>query len=72
MAQGRGRIFEYAVIYHPRKKSKDEEVKRSEMIVEVTRVIATSDQEVVILASRKIPDTYLDKLDEIEIAVRPF
>jgi hypothetical protein len=72
MAQERGRIFEYAVIFHPKKKQKDEEVKKSKLIVDVTRVIAGNQEEVVILAAREIPEEYLDALDEVEIAVRPF
>jgi hypothetical protein len=71
MAQ-RGKIFEYAVIYHPRKKEKDEEQKKSKIIVDVTRVISATEQEVGILAAREIPTDYLDKLDEVEIAIRPF
>lgn len=71
MAQNRGRIFEYAVIHHPKKK-KDEDPKKSEIVVDVTRVIAASPEEVGILAARQIPEDYLGKLDEVEIAIRPF
>jgi hypothetical protein len=67
----KGKIFEYAVIYHPRTK-KDEEHKRSVLVVDVKRAICADQQEALILASREIPDQYLDKLDQVEIAVRPF
>jgi len=51
----KGKIFEYAVIYHPPKKEKDEDVKRSVLVVDVKRILATSEQEAVMLAARYIP-----------------
>jgi len=72
MARGHGRIFEYAVIHHPKKKEKDEDQRKSKIIVDVTRLVAMDDAEVGILAARQIPEDYLDKLDEIQIAIRPF
>ncbi len=68
----RARIFEYAVIHHPKPKKKDEPAEKSVLIVDVERVLAVEPQEVTILASRQIPEDYLDKLEQIEIAVRPF
>ena len=35
-------------------------------------VLAKDDKEVAIRAARAIPETYLDKLDQVEILVRPF
>ena len=35
-------------------------------------VLASSDREVSILAARQIPDAMTDKLDEIEVVIRPF
>ncbi len=35
-------------------------------------IVTGTEQEALILASRKIPDEYLEKLEEVEIAVRPF
>lgn len=67
----KGKIFEYAVIYHPKTKKEEEELP-SKLIVDVKRVVAGSDQEALILASREIPAEYMDKLDRVEIAVRPF
>ena len=72
MSQEKGRIYEYAVIYHPKRKTKDDPQKKSEVIVDVKRDICASEQEALILASRAIPEGYLDKLDQVEIAVRPF
>lgn len=65
------RIFEYAVIYNPNEASveKGDEPK---LLVDVTVQLAESEKHVEIVASRAIPDEYLTKLDEVEIAVRPF
>lgn len=74
-ASPRGKLFEFAVLHHP--KQTEDQFKRGEfpksvMIVEPTRVIAGSDKEVGILAARSLKEEYLSKLDEIEILVRPF
>lgn len=69
------KVFEYVVLYHPKsKKDKDgnEETGKSKLLVDVTRVLADSDKEVGILAARLIPEEYLDKLEQVEIVVRPF
>ena len=70
-----GKLYEYAVIHHPKPKrdvAGNEEPVKSKLITDVTRVLSSSDKEVGILAGRSIPEEYLDKLDEVEIVVRPF
>ena len=72
----KGKLFEYAVLYHPKvKKNAAGEVveeKKSEVVVQPTSVLATTDQEVAMLAARSIPQELTDKLDCVEIVVRPF
>jgi hypothetical protein len=48
------------------------ETKKSIVVTDVTRVLATSDKEVGMLAAKSIPDEYSDKLDDVEIVIRPF
>ena len=72
----KGKLFEYVVIYHPHEK-KDAagnplEQKKSIIVTDVTRVLATSDKEVGMLAAKAIPDDYNDKLEDVEIVIRPF
>lgn len=81
-SNGRGRLFEYAVLYHP--KQTKEQIERGEavrfdtvrpksvLLVTPTTIMASSDQEVSIQAARAIPTEYLDKLEDVEIVVRPF
>ena len=63
------------MLHHP-VPTKDEkergEKPKSELIVDVTQVLAFSDKEALMLATRAIPEEYADKLDQVEIAVRPF
>jgi hypothetical protein len=72
----KGKLFEYAVIFHPKEK-KDAagnplEHKKSIVVTDVTRVLAVSDKEVGMLAAKSIPEEYSDKLDDVEIVIRPF
>lgn len=69
------KLFEYAAIYHP-KETKDAQgndtTPPDALVVEVTQVLAKSDKEVAMLVARKIPEQYTDKLDQVEIVIRPF
>lgn len=69
------RIFEYAIIFHPvqTKEQRDAGQKPKSMILTpVTQVLAIDEKEVGLLAARSIPSEYTDKLDQVEIAIRPF
>ena len=70
----RGKLFEYAVLYHP-KQTKEQaergEWPKSEVVVPPTTVIGGED-EVKLIAARAIPATHADKLEDCAIAVRPF
>jgi hypothetical protein len=63
------------VLFHPRA-TKDQvergDLPPSELIVEVEQVLARTDKEALMMATRAIPDDYADKLDQVEIALRPF
>ena len=72
----RGKLFEYVLIHHPRpKKAKEgepEDRPKSKLLNGgIKSVIAESDKEVGMLAAREIPEEFLDKLDEIEVVIRP-
>lgn len=71
----KGKLYEYAVLYHP-KQTKEQadrnETPKSVLVTSPQTVLAGSDEEVRIMAARSIPAEHLDHLDDIEIAVRPF
>ena len=69
------KLFEYAVLYHPkpRKDANQNEVEEpSEILVKPEIKLAKSDKEIAMLAARAIPEKYIDKLEQVEIIVRPF
>lgn len=69
------KIFQYAVIYHPlptKEQQERGERPRSEIVVPIESIVARDEKEVAMLASRSIPEKYADKLDRLEIAIRPF
>lgn len=72
---GRGKLFEYALVYHP-KQTKEQhdrgEMPKSVLVKEPTRLLAASEQEVSILAARSIPEDHIPHLEDIEVIVRPF
>lgn len=65
------KLFEYAVIFNPDKKEAKEGVK-SAIVIKPTTILAKSEKEVNFIAARSIPDDYADKIDQLDIAVRPF
>lgn len=69
------KIYEFAVIYTPlqTKEQNDRgEEPRSEIIVDVQRVLADDDKQAMLLAARAIPSDYANRLSQVDIAVRPF
>ena len=72
----KGKLFEFAVLYHPKEK-KDAagnplEHKKSLLVYPLSPVIAGSAEEVGMLAAKAIPAEYDDKLEDVEILIRPF
>lgn len=69
------KLYEYAVIYNPLQTKEQKELgepAKSELIVDVTRILSNNDKEAMMLAARAIPEKYTDKLAQVEIALRPF
>lgn len=72
---GKGKLFEFAVLYHP-KQTKEQhdrgEQPKSVLLIPATPQLAGSEDEVAIIAARMIPEEHLDHLDDVETVVRPF
>ena len=71
-AQTKGRLYQYAILLHPVSGDSTKRNPPSEIIAEPSTILAASDKEALIKASRAVPEEYLGRLDEVEIAVRPF
>ena len=70
----KGKLFEYAVLYHPKRKKEDVDAgnwPKSSVIVPPTTVIG-QEAEIPMIAARSIPTDYQDRLEDVEIVVRPF
>lgn len=71
----RGQLFEYAVLYHP-KPTKDpagnDTTPKSTLVIAPATVLAVDEKEVGLKVARLIPADYDDKLDLVEVIVRPF
>ena len=71
----KGKLFEYAVLYHPKIKKdaagNELESKKSILVQPLTAVIAVSEKEVGMLAAKSLPAEYDDKLEDVEILIRP-
>ena len=61
------KLFQYVVVYHP----KDDE-EPAQIVVELRTVLAKSKEAAALRAAREIPLEYEEKLDRVEVAVRPF
>ncbi len=59
-------LFEYALYYVPKGGGK------SEILVSPTPILAKTEKQAEIFAARAIPETHLDKIDDVVIKVRPF
>ena len=69
------KIFEFSILHHkkPTKKEEEEGVQEeSTILVDVTRILAKDIGQAWIIAARKIPESYMGKLSQVEIAIRPF
>lgn len=63
------KLFEYAIILHG---GDVKDAEKSKLIADVSRVIASSEEQAIMLAAREIPEEYLDVLDRVQVVIRPF
>jgi hypothetical protein len=66
------RLYEYAVIIQPKLDKDGETVEKGEVIVPVTTMLAKDESQVNLAAARQIPEEFTDKLDRVQVVVRPF
>lgn len=66
------KLFEFAVVYQPKKKDGGAEKAAATILVPTTLVLARDEKHAAMLAARAVPSTHAEQLDEVDIAVRPF
>lgn len=67
------KLFEFSVIYNPTKMTleKNPEAK-AKILVQPKTILAANHDRAGMVAAREIPAEFLDNLEDVEIAVRPF
>lgn len=65
-------LFQYSVIFHPTEKEIKDDGAKSKVLVEIKTILAKDASAVQMTAAMEIPAEYKDKLDQIQIALRPF
>jgi hypothetical protein len=66
------KLYQFAVIYNPDTTKENLKDEKPAVIVPVTEVLAKDERQAQMLAARSIPESYVDKLESVEITVRPF
>lgn len=69
---GVARLYEYCVWCDEKFDKDGDVVEKAVVLVEPTVMVAENDKVVAMAAARGIPTEYEDKLDRIQVAVRPF
>lgn len=65
------KLYEYAIIWHPTEQQAEDG--QSSRIIQAPEVcLATNEKIVAIKAARSIPDEFVEQLDQVEVAIRPF
>lgn len=62
-------VFQYVVFYLPHEDETDD---KARIIVDPATILAKDERQAMMLAARAVPEYFIDKLDQVEIAVRPF
>jgi hypothetical protein len=67
----KGKLYEYAIILHPGEEVKGK-IGKTTLLNKINHVVARDEKQAAILAAREIPENYLNRLDDVEVLVRPF
>ena len=68
-------LFEYIIIHRPPTTQQDRDAGKKAkpvVLVDLKRVFAEGQQQANMMAVRDIPSEFVDKLEEVDIVLRPF
>lgn len=68
-------LFQYAIIFQPKqtRDAQGNDTTPAALIIQAPQFVLAKDAaQVGILAARAIPEAYLDKLEQVQIAISPF
>lgn len=64
-------VFQFIILLHPTKEQ-SEKGEKSKIIVPLTTILANDASAANIAAARAIPEEFIDKLDQVVLAIKPF
>ncbi len=67
----KARLFQYAILWHPNE-AETKAGEKSKVLVQPATMLAADVNGANMAAAMEIPKDYKEKLDQIEIAMRPF
>lgn len=68
------KLFQFAVIHHEciQKEGSQKEETISTVVLQPDTILAGDEKVALLLIAKRIPETYAEKLHEVEILLRPF
>lgn len=66
------KLFQYAIVLHPEANEHGKFTENSKMVKDPEFILAADEKQAGLLVARAIPECHIDKLDRIEVLVRPF
>lgn len=71
----KSKLFQIAILFHPVQTQAEKDAgasPKTKLVKQPEFVLAVDEKQASTLAARMIPDEYVDKLDQIELAIAPF
>ncbi len=65
-------LFQYVVLQHPSKEDEKEGKGETKILIELTTKLAKDEKQLSVIIARNLPEDVIDKLDQVEIKIRPF
>jgi len=65
------RLYEYVVFFNPKTDVKKQS-ESAKILVGPKTILTNDEKTAMLIAGREIPENFLNRLDQVEVAVRPF
>ena len=65
------KAYQYLIIWNPTEQQ-EEDGQKSKIVSEIRTILARDERSATLIAARDIPKEYLEQIDQIEVALRPF
>jgi hypothetical protein len=65
-------LYQYAVILQAKEDKDGEIVEESKLVVDLQTCLAKDQGQAAMIAARAIPEEFMDRIDRLTVAVRPF